>query len=157
MNMDLSASWIDVDQDEPPMNSPLSSSCMSFCALPPLAPNFDGPARSFTTTEPARTVSTMQECLQNANGKFELHRVLQAVQASSEFGVYFCESFKDPRKHYIDDYWPEVQHEALGIQELHRLVGKVDNAPLSDEARAHMHQFARLLERLARRIDRIVL
>lgn len=154
MNMDLSASWIDVDQDEP---SPMSSSCMSFCALPPLAPNFDGPTRSFTTTEPARTVSTMQECLQNANGKFELHRVLQAVQASSEFGVYFCESFKDPRKHYIDDYWPEVQHEALGIQELHRLVGKVDNAPLSDEARAHMHQFARLLERLARRIDRIVL
>lgn len=159
MNMDLSASWIDVENqqhEEPP--SP-TSSCMSFCALPPLTPNFDGPIRPYhpLSTEPVRTVSSMQESLQNADAKAELHRVLQAVQCSTDFGVYFCESFRDPRRHYIDDYWQEVEHEALGIEELHRAVGKVDSAPLSDEACARMHQFARLLERLARRIDRVVL
>ena len=99
----------------------------------------------------------MQDSLRETGAKAELHRILQSVQCSAEFGVYFCESFRDPRRHYIDDYWPEVSHEAVGIEELHRAVGKVNGAPLTDEARSRFHQFARLLDRLARRIDRVVL
>ena len=94
---------------------------------------------------------------QHAAGKAELHRVLQAIQCSSEFGVYVCESFRDPRRQYIDDYWQDVCREAIGIEEMHRLVGKVNDTPLPDDTRVRFHQFARLLERLARRIDRVVL
>lgn len=150
--MDLSSSWIDINHtaptDEQPPDSP-TSTCLSFFAVPPLTPNFTGP--------PVRTVANMQLALNHADGKAELHRVLQSVQCSSEFGIYFCESFRDPRRHYIDDYWSEVSQEAVGIEDLHRLVGRVDNAPLTDEARAKLHQFARLLDRLSRRIDRVVL
>jgi hypothetical protein len=152
--MDLSSSWIDVNattQTDECLESPSSSTCLSFFALPPFAPNFAGPE------VPVRTVSAMQQGLHNADGKAELHRVLQSVQCSSDFGIYFCESFRDPRRHYIDDYWNEVAQEAVGLEDLHRLVGRADNAPLTDEARARLHQFARLLDRLARRIDRVVL
>ena len=147
--MDSSSSWIDVDGPLMPANSmDEEREALDCCPIPVFTPNMQGPAGS---------IPAMQQALRNTEAKAELHRVLQAVQCSSDFGVYLCESFRDPRRHYIDDYWQEVEHEALGVQELHRLVGKVDNAPLSDEARAYMHQFARLLERLARRIDRVVL
>jgi hypothetical protein len=99
----------------------------------------------------------MQVGLRHSEVKAELHRVLQSIQCSSDFGVYLCESFRDPRRHYIDDYWQEVAAEAYGIEELHRVVGKVDNTPLTDDARSRLHLFARLLDRLARRIDRMVL
>jgi len=87
--------------------------------------------------------------------KGELHGVLNAFQNSRSFGVYVCEAFRDPRKAPIDAYWEEVAGEAYGIEDLHRLIGRRDH-PLSDEARARMHQFARLLERLSRRVDRLV-
>jgi hypothetical protein len=99
----------------------------------------------------------MQQGLRHADAKAELHRVLQSIQCSNDFGIYFCESFRDPRRFYIDDYWSEVRDEAFGIEELHSAVGRVDNQPLSDEGRARLHLFARLLDRLARRIDRVVL
>jgi len=99
----------------------------------------------------------LHRSLKDSEVKTELHRVLQSIQCSSDYGVYFCESFRDPRRHYIDDYWSEVSHEAFGIEELHHLVGKVNSSPLPDEARARLHEFARLLDRLARRIDRVVL
>lgn len=150
--MDLSSSWIDVNRSDDRDTSSPTDSCMSFCALPPLTPNFIGPG-----AQPVSTVTSMQLGMQIADGKAELHRVLQSVQCSSDFGVYFCESFRDPRRHYIDDYWSEVALEAMGIEDLHRAVGRVDNVPLTDEARARLHQFARLLDRLARRIDRVVL
>lgn len=154
-SMDSSSSWIDVD-------TPAPASCMGCedappgaCPLPLFRPNLDGPR--VQTEPPACTVSSMQLGLRHADGKAELHRILQAVQCSSDFGIYFCESFRDPRKHYIDDYWNEVREEAIGVEELHRAVGRVDNTPLSDEARSRLHLFARLLDRLARRIDRVVL
>lgn len=118
------------------------------CPIPVFAPNMQGPVNS---------ISSMQQALRNTEAKNELHRVLQAIQCSTDFGVYLCESFRDPRRHYIDDYWQDVCKEAIGIEEMHRLVGKVDNTPLTDEARARFHQLARLLERLSRRIDRVVL
>lgn len=89
--------------------------------------------------------------------KLELHSVLNAFQHSPQYGVHVCESFKDPRKHHMDDYWDEVQYEAMSIDELHKLVGGFQGPELSDAARARLHQFARLLERLSRRIDRVVL
>lgn len=88
--------------------------------------------------------------------KLELHSVLNAFQASPKYGVHICESFRDPRKHDMDDYWAEVQFEALSVDELHKAVGSFDK-PLSDDGRARMHQLARMLERLSKRIDRIVL
>lgn len=141
--MDLSASWIDVET--PAASNSMGSDC---CPLPVFAPRFDPP-------EP---VAAQQQVLRDAGAKAELHRILQTVQCSRDFGIYFCESFRDPRRHYIDDYWDEVSHEAIGVEELHRVVGKADSpAPLSDEARTRFHQLARLFDRLARRIDRVVL
>ena len=88
--------------------------------------------------------------------KIELHSVLNAFQHSPAYGVHVCESFRDPRHHSMDDYWDEVACEALSVHELHSLVGGAGK-PLSDEARARLHQFSRLLERLSKRIDRAVL
>lgn len=134
--MDSSSSWIDVDgMQTSSMDEPVEC-----CPIPAFRPNLQPPAS-----------------LKASEGKAELHRVLQAVQCSTDFGVYLCESFRDPRRYYIDDYWQDVQKEAIGIQEMHKLVGKIDNTPLADEARARFHQLARLLERLSRRIDRVVL
>ena len=91
--------------------------------------------------------------------KIELHSVLNAFQHSPAYGIHVCESFRDPRKHNMDDYWDEVQFEAISLGDLHRLVGGSQREPpeLSEEARARLHQFARLLERLVKRIDRVVL
>lgn len=145
--MDSSSSWIDVDaaapnsMDEPPVEC---------CPLPIFTPNMQGPVQ-------ASSIANMQQALRTAEAKAELHRVLQAIQCSTDFGVYLCESFRDPRRHYIDDYWQDVCKEAIGVEEMHRLVGKVNDIPLTDEARARFHQLARLLERLSRRIDRVVL
>ena len=88
--------------------------------------------------------------------KIELHSVLNAFQHSPAYGVHVCESFRDPRHHSMDDYWDEVSCEALSVHELHSLVGGAGK-PLTDEARARLHQFSRLLERLSKRIDRVVL
>jgi hypothetical protein len=145
--MDSSSSWIDVE--DAPSTGGLLDPPPCLCPLPVFTPNMQGP--------PVHTVSSMQEGLQHGNGKAELHRVLQSIQCSHDFGIYLCESFRDPRRHYIDDYWTEVSGEAFGIEELHRVVGRVDTTPLSDQARSRLHQFARLLDRLARRIDRVVL
>lgn len=91
--------------------------------------------------------------------KIELHSVLNAFQHSPAYGVHVCESFRDPRKHCMDDYWDEVRCEAISLGELHQLVGGCQREPseLSDDARARLHQLARLLERLVKRIDRVVL
>lgn len=93
--------------------------------------------------------------------KLELHSVLNAFQYSPTYGVHVCESFKDPRKHNMDDYWSEVECEAFSMADMHHQVGgsqrQASAAQLSDSARARLHQFARALERLSRRIDRVVL
>ena len=91
----------------------------------------------------------------NVEAKTELHRVLNCIQCSNDFGIYVCEELRDPRRNYIDDYWREIADQALGVDDLHRVVGPVSN-PLTDEARTRMHQFSRLLERLSKRIDRVV-
>jgi hypothetical protein len=153
-SMDSSSSWIDVD-------TPAPSSCLACddipaaCPMPIFRPNLEGPG--VLVEPPVCTVSSMQQGLRFADGKAELHRVLQSIQCSNDFGIYFCESFRDPRRHYIDDYWSEIREEAIGVEELHRAVGRVDNTPLTDEARSRLHLFARLLDRLSRRIDRVVL
>ena len=151
----------------------------SWCPLPRFTPNTHAPPLAYPdmatpTDQPvmvARTVVEMRQglshqhhqlpelhrSLKDSEIKTELHRILQSIQCSSDYGVYFCESFRDPRRHYIDDYWSEVSHEAFGVEELHHVVGKVNNSPLPEPARVRLHEFARLLDRLARRIDRVVL
>ena len=147
--------WIDVEDGPAPCLLACEDDPLPACPMPVFRSNLvGGPA---VMVEPVITVSSMQQGLRHADGKAELHRVLQSVQCSNDFGVYFCESFRDPRRHYIDDYWAEVKEEALGIEELHRAVGRVDNTPLSEEARSRLHLLARLLARLSRRIDRVVL
>jgi hypothetical protein len=88
-------------------------------------------------------------------GAIELHNVLNAFQSSRGHGLYVCESFRDERRGGIDTYWHEVEAEAHGIEDLHRSVGSFTR-PLRDEARRDLHRFARTLERLAKRIDRVV-
>lgn len=87
--------------------------------------------------------------------KRELHSVLNCFQGDPEHGIFVCEAFRDPRFERLDAYWGEVEREAMGLRELHRLVGP-SRAPTSDQALAQMNRFARLLERLSKRIDRAV-
>lgn len=135
--------------DMEPQGSP-TQTC-HFCPIPRFTPDFAGPSRL-----QASTIADMHTGLRWTEGKAELHRVLQAVQHSVDYGVFVCEDFRDPRRFYVDDYWHEVKDDAFGIDELHRQVGRVDNSPLPDHVLARLHRFARLLERLARRIDRVV-
>ena len=93
--------------------------------------------------------------MDNKEAKYELHKVLSSIQASEELGVYLCESFRDPRRDYMDDYLSEVMDEAVGIDDLHRLIGRAE-APLSEKARTRFNHMARLLERLSKRIDRVL-
>jgi len=88
--------------------------------------------------------------------KLALHRVLNSIQSSRDYGIYVCESFKDPRTSCLDDYWDEVELEAISLDDLHRLIGPV-RVPLSDACRAEMNRLSRLLERLSKQIDRIVM
>lgn len=158
--MDSSSSWIDIEnmQDQQQQPSP-HHDC---CPIPVFRPNLAGPPSSpVSSCLPADMMMTGQQHpafrLGEAEAKAELHRVLNAVQCSADFGIYFCESFRDPRRHYIDDYWQEIRHEAIGVEDLHKAIGKSDSATLPDETRARLHRLARLFERLARRIDRVVL
>ena len=88
--------------------------------------------------------------------KLALHQVLNSIQSSRDYGIYLCESFQDPRTATIDDYWDDVAAEAISLDDLHRLIGPV-RTPLSDGCRAEMNRLSRLLERLSKQIDRIVL
>jgi hypothetical protein len=89
------------------------------------------------------------------SAKRELHQILNAFQHSADWGIYVCESFKDPRRHYLDDYWGEVQEEAHGIHDMRTKLGKFSE-PLDTNAVATFNHFARSLERLAKRIDRVL-
>ena len=107
-------------------------------------------------------IPTVREEVVSSAVKIELHSVLNAFQCSPVYGVHVCESFKDPRKHCMDDYWDEVEFEAFSVNEMHTLVGGAQRKSppgqeLSHEARAKLHQFSRVLQRLSKRIDRIVL
>lgn len=182
-NNDLSASWIDVPAERAtgstaqkwcplPLFAPNFRSNAPSSVPPASRDDVEEDVEDFEEQPVmvARTVLEMRQSLQqtpltelihrslkDSEIKTELHRILQSIQCSSDYGVYFCESFRDPRRHYIDDYWSEVSHEAFGIEELHHTVGKVNSSPLPEQARARLHEFARLLDRLARRIDRVVL
>jgi hypothetical protein len=96
-----------------------------------------------------------QTRMDGKDAKGELHKVLSSVQASEDLGVYLCESFRDPRREYMDDYLAEVADQAVSIDDMHRLLGRAE-APLSDKARTRFNHLARLLERLSKRIDRVL-
>lgn len=140
----------------------------SLCPIPRFTPNLTGPssnegddAASSLPSSPvivprhARQV-LLPDSATNSQNKTELHRVLNCIQCSNDFGIYVCEELRDPRRNYIDDYWKDIADRALGIDDLHRLLGPA-SSPLTDEARTRMHQLARLFERLSKRIDRVVL
>jgi hypothetical protein len=139
--------WIDVGTP--------SKNVWGVCPLPLLSPDFDGPE----PTSPVvvqRVVSDMFDTVpSNRATKAELHRVLNCIQSSTDYGIYLCEDLRDPRRHHIDDYWAEIAETAMGLDDLHKLVGS-SSTPLSNEALSKMHQLARLLERLSKRIDRVV-
>lgn len=144
----------------------------SLCPLPRFSPNFDGPISSslddpdcYSSSLPSSPVVVprptmhgllLEDSVTNSQNKTELHRVLNCIQCSNDYGIYLSEDMRDPRRNYIDDYWREIADSALGIDDLHRLIGH-SSSPLSDEARTRMHQLARLFERLSKRIDRVVL
>jgi len=102
------------------------------CPIPPYAP-------ALHAAEPPR------------NAKHELYRIVNAFQNSQDYGVYVCQKFRDPRRHYIDSYYGEVAHEAFGIVELGALIGKTSE-PLSPEAKAEFSRFAGTLREIAERI-----
>lgn len=89
-------------------------------------------------------------------GKNELRCVLNAFQNSPAYGVHVCEAFRDPRHSCMDDYWEDVEFEAFCIDDMHRMLPSTPSL-LTYDARARLHQFARVLERLSKRIDRVVL
>jgi hypothetical protein len=123
------------------------------CPLPPMRPILDSDEDTdMLSTESAGDAGQTR----NTEIKAELHRVLNSIQSCPRYGVYVCESFKDPRHFSLDDYWDEVSEEAMGLQGLHRLVG-TGNLPLTTEACCRLHRLSRLLARLSQRIDRVVL
>jgi hypothetical protein len=89
------------------------------------------------------------------NPKRELHQILNSIQHSAEWGVFVCEEFKDPRQHNLDDYWSDVVEEASGIRDLRSCLGKFSD-PLDTDTISQFNHFARTLERLAKRIDRVL-
>ena len=100
---DLKTNWVHVDEgEEDPSRSSLCCCGVSgevlFGALMPL----------------------VQGEVVSSAVKIELHSVLNAFQYSPDYGVHVCESFRDPRKHSMDDYWPEVELEAFSVDEMHR-------------------------------------
>jgi hypothetical protein len=141
----MDSSWIDVGLN-------------NICPLPSFSPDFHGLGREQRVETPMEieSVPTMKLALKNEEIKIELHKVLNSIQQSSGYGIYVCESFKDPRHFQMDDYWTDVSEEAVGLQNLHRLVG-TGPTPLTQDAYRRMHQFSRLLSRLSKRIDRVVL
>lgn len=146
----MESSWIDVG--------------LNICPLPSFSPDFHGAIlldrqptnENRMEIESVPSIPVMKMALRNEEVKIELHRVLNSIQESSGYGIYVCESFKDPRHFQMDDYWTEVSAEAMGLQYLHRLVG-TGHTPLTNDACCRMHQFSRLLSRLSKRIDRVVL
>lgn len=80
--------------------------------------------------------------------KLELFRVFNAFQHSRDYGIYVCEQFRDPRFEHIDSYFHEVENSAIGISDLCRCIGKL-NEPLPDRSRAKVVRFAEMLENLA--------
>jgi hypothetical protein len=170
--MKINASWIDVG---PPLKSVwgVPDGC---CPMPRFTPNMggnsdwnweEGDVVFLNSTDEERgegglpglpSVFRPQEevaKMDNKDAKYELHKVLSSIQASEDLGVYLCESFRDPRREYMDDYLAEVMDEAVGIDDLHRLLGRAET-PLSDKARARFNHLARLLERLSKRVDRVL-
>ena len=171
--MNMNASWVDVG---PPLKSVwgVPDGC---CPIPRFTPNFVSQGSSDWNWEEGDVVLlnnlledesrigqefqyTSQYQAQPAkmdskDAKGELHKVLSSVQASEDLGVYLCENFRDPRREYMDDYLSEVLDQAVGIDDLHRLLGRAE-APLSDKARTRFNPLARLLERLSKRIDRVL-
>ena len=143
----MDSRWIDVGTP--------SKNAWGVCPLPLLSPDFDGPEPSSPVVV-QRVVSDLFDALPSHRAiKTELHKVLNCIQNSADFGIYLCEDLRDPRRHHIDDYWTEIAGTAMGLDDLHKLIGST-STPLSDEALARMHQLARLLERLSKRIDRAV-
>ena len=132
-----STAWEDTDPPPP-------KTVWGICPLPLFSPQLENPDFCDVVVVPSPIDST--------EVKRELHSVLNSVQSSADFGIYICESFKDPRRNYIDDYWADVADHAVGFDELHRLLGRPP-VPLTPEANARFYQLARLFERLAARID----
>lgn len=166
--MKINASWIDVG---PPLKSVwgVPDGC---CPMPRFTPNTDGGGSEWNWEEgDVVFLSSHDEQqglgpgifqppvemakMENKEAKYELHKVLSSIQASEDLGVYLCESFRDPRREYMDDYLAEVMDEAVGIDDLHRLLGRAESA-LSDKARTRFNHLSRLLERLSKRIDRVL-
>ena len=128
------------------------------CPLPLFAPNFQGPLQSPPTSPvivSRHDADPTLPAMDMNDQKTELHRILNCIQSSTDFGVYICEALRDPRRHYIDDYWAEISDQAFGLDDLHRSLGPA-SSPLTEEVRARFHRLARLLERLSKRIDRVV-
>ena len=85
--------------------------------------------------------------------KNELWSIVNAFQHSPNFGVYVCESFRDPRRTQIDDYWHEVQKDAVGIHEVGSCIGRYKE-PISDNAKKQFRRLEAVLRSLADRVDR---
>jgi hypothetical protein len=84
--------------------------------------------------------------------KRELWRILNGFQNSDNYGVYVSEHLRDPRRHYIDDYYDEVADHCVGIRDLGSSLGRLGD-PVSGECRQGFTQLAGTLRRLAGRIE----
>jgi len=84
--------------------------------------------------------------------KRELWRILNGFQNSDNYGVYVSEHLRDPRRHYIDDYYDEVAEHCVGIRDLGSSLGRLGD-PVSGECRQGFTQLAGTLRRLAGRIE----
>jgi hypothetical protein len=126
------------------------------CPIPLFSPNFDGPVGSPASSPVLVPHPALAPSMDLNEQRKELHKILNCIQSSTDFGIYICESLRDPRRHYIDDYWAEISDQAFGLDDLHRSLG-TGTSPMPEEVRARFHRLARLFERLCKRIDRVVM
>ena len=87
----------------------------------------------------------------NNDPKRELWRILNGFQNSDNYGIYISEQLRDPRRHYIYDYYEEVAGHCVGIRDLGSSLSRLSD-PVSGECRQGFVQLAGTLRRLAGRI-----
>ena len=91
----------------------------------------------------------------NNDPKRELWRILNGFQNSDNYGIYISEQLRDPRRHYINNYYEEVAGHCVGIRDLGSSLGRLSD-PVSGECRQGFVQLAGTLRRLAGRIEAAV-
>jgi hypothetical protein len=91
----------------------------------------------------------------NAKLKRELWKIINSIQESNEYGIYVCESFRDPRRQCIDTYWSDVEQDAVGLHDVGGTIGR-NVLPLTPRCKEMFSRLSHVLGNLSKRIDKVL-